>query len=155
MMSNHSKRRAYLVTALCGCVLCSVLFAGCSVLSPPAEVGGTWSGQITWDANGLWSPFSMVLAQDGSSLQGEVRLPAPGGQSFAIAINDGVVGSRDFSLDASGTMDLVTPSLLVQIALDGEVDNAQITGTGTQWNDGAPHTFEWTADLVAPAEPES
>jgi len=96
----------------------------------------------------------MTLVQDGSALQGEVRLPAPGGQSFMIVVNDGSVGSRTFSLDASGTMNLVSPSLFVQLALDGEVDDTRIAGTGTQWNDGAPNPFEWTADLIAPAEPD-
>ncbi len=135
-------------------ILCSILLGGCAILSPPAAVGGTWSGQITWDASGLWSPFSMTLVQDGSAIQGEVRLSGPGGQSFAIVVNDGSVGGRDFSLDASGTMSLVSPSVLVQLALDGEVDDTRVTGTGTQWNDGAPNTFEWFADLIAPAEPD-
>jgi len=147
--------RIFSVAALGGGLLCCLLFSGCAVIAPPASVGGTWSGQLTWDESGLWSPFSMALTQDGSSLQGEVRLPGPGGQSFAIVVNDGVVGSTEFSLDASGTMILVTPSCLVQLALDGEIDGDRITGTGTQWNDGDPHTFEWSADLVAPAETEA
>ena len=136
-------------------VLIGILgISGCFALSP-IDAAGTWSGFITWTsgpATGFTSPLTLTLAQEKTEITGEIGLMGPGSKPFSIPITAGTAGSNQLTIHAAGSMDVITPSVNVQIDLEGKRDGNVLSGTGTQTNDGVPYTFDWSATLQASAE---
>ena len=123
----------------------------------PVDVAGTWSGLITWTsgpATEFTSPITLTLDQEEKETQitGQVGLMGPGSKAFSIPITEGTAGNGSFTIHAAGSMDVITPPVNVQIDLEGERNGIVLSGTGTQTNDDAPYTFNWTVTLQASAE---
>jgi len=130
--------------------------AGCFGLSL-VNVAGVWGGFITWTsgpATGFTSPVTLTLDQEEKKTQitGEIGLMGPGSQPFSIPITDGTAGNGWFTVHAVGVMKVITPNVNVQIDMEGKRDGSELSGTGTQTNDGVAHTFDWRATLAAPSE---
>ena len=120
-------------------------------------VAGTWSGSITWTsgpADGFTSPITLTFVQQEKETQitGDIGLMGPGSQPFSISITSGTAGNGTFTVHASGVMDVITPSVNVQMDLTGQRDGDVLSGTGTQTNDGEPYTFNWSVTLQGVAE---
>jgi hypothetical protein len=123
----------------------------------PVDVAGTWSGLLTWTsgpASQFTKPITLTLDQEEKETQitGQVGLMGPGSKAFSIPITEGTAGNGSFTIHAAGSMDVITPPVNVQIDLEGERNGIVLSGTGTQTNDDAPYTFNWTVTLQASAE---
>jgi len=154
MEGSIMKKRGWIVVAV---MLASILgLSGC--FGPGIiYVAGTWSGFITWTsgpATSFTSPITLTLVQEEkkTEITGEIGLMGPGSKPFSISITDGTAGNGEFTIQASGVMDVVTPHANVQIDLEGKRDGDVLSGTGTQTNDGAAYTFSWSATLQASTE---
>ncbi|MEA3238234.1 MAG: hypothetical protein U9Q94_00395, partial [Candidatus Bipolaricaulota bacterium] len=87
-----------------------------------------------------------------TKITGEIGLMGPGSKPFSLLITKGTAGNGSFTIEAAGVMDVITPPVNVEIDLEGRRDGTELSGTGTQTNDGSPYTFDWSATLQASAE---
>lgn len=132
-----------------------LLLTGC-VAIVPIDLTGTWRGELVWTSGpvGITSSFTLDLVHDSRDVTGTVTLIGPGSQPFELPIVSGRTQARILRLEASGTMDIISPPVDVQFHLEGDFDAEEISGTGTQTNDGRAYTFDWTADRIS-GPPES
>lgn len=124
---------------------------GCFGLAP-IDVAGTWSGLITWTsgpATTFTSPLNLTLEQEKTQITDQIGLMGPGSKPFSIPIVDGTSGSSQFTIHASGVMDVVTPPVNVKVDLQGKRNSKGLSGTGTQTNGGVAYTFDWRVTLQA------
>lgn len=120
------------------------------------DVAGTWSGYITWTsgpASGFDSPLTLVLEQEEKSTEitGAVGLTA-GTEQFSIPITEGIAGNGVFTVTATGQASIAGQDMVISVVLEGQRNGDVLTGTGTQTNDGAPYTFDWSAAMQASAQ---
>ncbi len=132
-------------------VIVSVLY-GCFPAFAPIEIAGTWSGTITWTEGpsaGFTTPITLILTQDGADIAGEIGLMGPGSKPFSVPITEGTAGSSSFTIEGSGSVDVLTPPVNVVVSLHGESDGQTMTGTGSQKIGNSTYAFTWTASLTA------
>jgi hypothetical protein len=67
----------------------------------------------------------------------------PGSQPFDLTISSGRTHARSIRIEAAGVIDVITPPLNVRISLDGDFDEDEMSGTGSQTFDGNTYQFTW------------
>jgi hypothetical protein len=110
------------------------------------DLTGTWAGSLLWTdgpSAGFTSPISLDLVHENRDVSGTVTLTGPGSQPFDLPITDGRTSARSVRLDASGTLDVVSPPVDVEIELSGSFESASMSGSGTQTIDGNEYGFTW------------
>jgi len=126
-------------------LLAAVLLSGC-IAAVRIDLTGTWTGSLLWTsgpAATFSSPISLNIVHENRNISGTVTLPGPASQTFDLAISTGRTTARSIRLDASGTVDFVTPPITVAVSLDGEFDESNMSGTGSQTSDGNTYEFTW------------
>jgi len=137
-------------------LLCLFLW-GC-FLMPPVNITGTWTGTMEWTSGPMamfTQPISFVLLHEGRDVTGTVTLPSPGGSSFDLPIVQGSARSVNVSLVAQGTNNQVPGNPAIEFRVNGQYEQAVMSGDGTQSIDGTVYSFEWqvtlTTEPVVPA----
>jgi len=145
------KRVRGIIIGMVFTVVCAI--AGCIGVDP-IDVSGDWTGLMTWaegDPNaGFTTPITLELTQEGQTVSGAVGLMGPGSNPFSLSITSGNVRGHSVSIEAAGTLDLITPPANIIISLTGDSDGESMSGSGTQTIDGVPHTFTWEVMLTSP-----
>ena len=134
----------------------AVLLGGCMSFVN-VDVTGEWAGTLTWidgPSSGFTSPISLALVHENRDVSGTVTLMGPGSQPFELAITDGRTNALSIRLRASGTLTAFTPAISVSITLDGDFDNQNMSGTGSQTVDGSTYEFTWELVRIS-GPPES
>ena len=144
------------IAALICLVIVAAGFSGC-VKIVPAEVAGSWAGQLTWAENdqyaGITKPLTLHLVQDQTSVSGQVELMGPASQAYSLPIISGLVRGNSISIAASGEFPFVSPPPSVSFTLEGECAGDEMSGTGVQTIDGEPHDFCWEVLLTSEPPP--
>ena len=125
-------------------LLAAVLLSACSVIVR-IDVTGEWSGTLLWTTGpqaGFTSPISLSLVHDGRDVTGTVTLMGPGSQPFDLTILDAIAEGRTIEILATGTLDLDTSSIEVTILLEGDFDEQNMSGTGSQSFEGSSYEFK-------------
>jgi len=131
----------------------AVFLSGCVGLVR-IDLTGTWAGTLEWTdgpSTGFTSPISLDIVHEDRNVSGTVTLVGPGSEPFVLTISSGRTGARSITLDASGTLDSVTPSIAVSLSLDGDFDASSMSGTGSQTFSGNTYSFTW--ELVRTSGP--
>jgi len=126
-------------------LLAAVLLSACSVIVR-IDVTGEWSGTLLWTTGpqaGFTGPISLSLVHDGRDATGIVTLMGPGSRPFDLTILDGIAEGRTIEILATGTLDLDTSSIEVTILLEGDFDEQNMSGTGSQSFEGSSYEFTW------------
>ena len=137
-------------------ILAVFWLSGCSFFSSPINISGLWEGQLQWTDGpgaGFTSPITLDFVHDGRDLSGTITLVGPGSISFDLDITRGTTRTHTMSLDASGVLP-TNPAQNVSLELEGDFDETQISGTGTQRVNETSYNLTWEAVLIAPAVPE-
>lgn len=130
-------------------LLCLFLW-GCFVTTP-VNITGTWTGTMEWTsgpATGFTQPISFVLLHEGRDVTGTVTLPSSGGSSFDVPIIQGSARSVNLSLVARGTNDQVPGNPTIEFRVDGQYEQAVMSGDGTQLIGTSVYSFDWQAVLI-------
>jgi hypothetical protein len=123
----------------------AVLLSACSAIVR-IDVTGEWSGTLLWTTGpqaSFTSPISLSLVHEGRYVTGTVTLMGPGSQPFALTITDGLAEGHSIEILATGTLELPTSSLQVTILLEGDFDEHNMSGTGSQSFEGSSYEFTW------------
>lgn len=134
----------------------ALTLSGC-VLLVSVDITGEWAGTLLWTdgpSSGFTSSISLALTHENRDVLGTVTLMGPGSQPFDLAISTGRTSARSVRIDASGVIDVITPPRNVAISLDGDFDEDQMSGTGSQTVDGNTYQFTWEAVRIS-GPPES
>ncbi len=155
-MPNRTRIDLMFRLASLGCIL----FLGAVSCAPaaPIDVGGSWSGTITWTSGpraSLNSAFAMDIFDDQGDLTGRAEFSSGYMNTFEIPITSGAVHADTIVFEASGQNPFTTPPTPVRFAFDGSVNGTTMSGVGTQFVNDTSCTFAWRATLVAPPAPES
>jgi len=137
-------------------LIAAFLLGGCMSFVN-VDVTGQWQGTLTWidgPSSGFNSPISLILVHESRDVSGTVTLMGPGSQPFDLTITDGRTNARSIRLQASGMLTLVTPSLNVSTSLDGDFDDNNMSGTGSQTIEGSTYQFTWELVRIS-GPPES
>ena len=121
------------------------LVIGCA---PELDVSGSWIGFVVFDQGdefaGMSYTLSLFLIQEGTILSGQVGLGSVL-VSFMVPITSGTLNANSLSIQAAGTVTIFSSSGSVTITLEGDCDEAQMSGTGTYTINSAFHSFTWQA----------
>jgi hypothetical protein len=126
-------------------LVATVALTGC-VAAVRIDLTGTWAGSLEWTdgpSAGFTSSISLDIAHENRDVSGTVTLMGPGSQPFDLTISPGRTNAREVHLNASGTIDSITPPVAVSISLDGDFDASNISGTGSQTFGGSTYHFTW------------
>jgi len=129
--------------------------AGCSFFSEPIDISGLWVGSLLWTdgpAAQFTSPIRLDLIHMDRDLTGTVTVDGPGSEPLVLEITDGYARTVSMSLEASGAAP-TNPPQDVEIELEADFLETQMSGTGAQTINGRTYHFTWEAVLVAPAVP--
>jgi hypothetical protein len=129
----------------------TVVLTGC-VAIVRIDLTGTWAGLLQWTEGpsaGFTSPISLDVVHDNRDVSGTVTLMGPGSQPFPLTISSGRTNARSVRLNASGTLDSVTPPVVVSVSLDGDFDASNMSGTGSQTFGGNTYRFTWEVVRVS------
>ena len=136
--------------------LCLFLW-GC-FFSTPVNITGTWIGTMEWTsgpASGFVYSIVLDLVHENRELTGTVTLPSHSSLSFEIPIVQGSARSVNMSLVARGPNPWITPEPTIEFEIEGQYEQAIMSGEGTQSIDGTTYTFDWQAVLVTEPVPAS
>ncbi|MFC2077938.1 hypothetical protein ACFLTM_03940 [Candidatus Bipolaricaulota bacterium] len=134
----------------------AVLLSGC-IAAVRIDLTGTWAGSLLWTSGpsaAFSSPISLDIVHENRNISGTVTLAGPASQTFDLTISAGRTTARSIRLDASGTVDFVSPPIIVAVSLDGDFDESNMSGTGSQTSDGNTYEFTWeVARTSGPPDP--
>lgn len=138
-------------------LLCLFLW-GCFLITP-VNITGTWTGEMTWTsgpATGFVYPIVLTLVHEGREVTGTVTLPSPGGSSFILPIVQGSTRNANLFLVAREVNDQVPGNPMVEFRIDGNYEQAVMSGNGTQAIDSSVYSFDWQVVLITePVVPAS
>ncbi len=127
-------------------VLVGVIGLGGCISLVHIDLTGAWQGTLTWTTGPsapLESPISLEIVHENRDISGTVTLVGPGSQPFALTITSGRTSARSIRIDAFGTLELGSSSVSVTISLEGDYDDENMSGTGSQTIDGNTYEFAW------------
>jgi hypothetical protein len=135
------------LVAVRAALFAALLLSACAALVR-IDVTGEWTGIYVWTTGpqagtGIETPISLSLVHEGKDVTGTVTLMGPGSQPFDLTIVDGRAEGRSIGIHATGTLDLGTTLLEVTILLDGDFDEANMSGTGSQSFGVDSYQFTW------------
>jgi len=137
-------------------LVCLLTVGGCVPLEQDVDATGTWTGTRVWQEGsleGISTPLTLVLTQEGRTVSGEVRVMA-GQQAIPLPVIRGSVRGRGVLIEASGTPEIGGVPVAITFSLQGDVNGNVMTGSGSETVAGGQNPFVFEVERPAPPPEE-